>query len=214
MNTFRWRIPPRSRWIPPSTASISTTGACARQTLERARDHGRMVTSPDFGLQVRGRQPQRLFRRASRVPGLDCRHATVQERRDNLLGYVQGVFQTAVLIDAILRRSTNPAGLDLYWFAADATHDAPRSIFIPRACERSRSSRNRVRRSPPACTGPTRSASAIASGSFVATPTPGGPGTASRLGSSMTLIVGLLLSALVTLYIWASRSSRGTHAGG
>ena len=161
--------------------------------------------APDFKLQS-GVGNRNGFFVALPVYRLGQPSATVQERRDNLIGYVQGVFQTSVLIDAILRRSTAPAGLDLYWFAANSTHDAAPLYFRP----------SRLRKAPiepqprALLTAGLHWSNEINVGDrswiLVATPIPAGPGTASRLGSWMTLIVGLLLSALVTLYIWASRS--------
>ena len=68
---------------PPSTASISTTAAYARQTLERARDHDGMATSPDFRLQV-GVGNRNGFFVVLPVYRLGQPTATVQERRDNL----------------------------------------------------------------------------------------------------------------------------------
>ena len=44
-------------------------------------------------------------------------HVTVEDRRRNLIGFVQGVFQTGVLIETILTNSVVPGGLDLYFFA-------------------------------------------------------------------------------------------------
>ena len=182
-------------------------GGLRQATLERARDHDRMATSPDFGLQV-GAGDRNGFFVVLPVYRAGLPHATLEERRVNLLGYVQGVFQTAVLIDTILRTAMSPAGLDLYWFAADAAYDAPPLYFHS----------SRTRKVPIEA----QSRASLASGlhwsgelsvgdrawTFVAAPTPGGPGTASRIGSSMILIGGLLLSALAALYIWAS----GRHA--
>ena len=139
-------------------------GGIRQQTLERARDHDRMATSRSFLLRsgVGNRNGFFVVLPVYR-PGQP--HATLQERRDNLVGYVQGVFQTAVLIDTILGTATTPAGLDLYYFAADSAHDAPPIYFHPsRAATRSRSRRNRARRSRPACTGRARSAWVTAPG--------------------------------------------------
>jgi hypothetical protein len=46
-------------------------------------------------------------------PGLP--HATVEERRQNFMGLIQGVFQTSAMIEAILAARAMPVGLDLYF---------------------------------------------------------------------------------------------------
>jgi diguanylate cyclase (GGDEF)-like protein len=182
-------------------------GGLRQATLERARDHDRMATSPYFGLQV-GAGDRNGFFVVLPVYRHGLPHTTLEERRVNLLGYVQGVFQTAVLIDTILRTAMSPVGLDLYWFASDAAYDAPPLHFHS----------SRMRKLPSEA----QPRASLASGlhwsseisvgdrawTFVAAPIPGGPGTASRIGSSIILIGGLLLSALAALYIWAS----GRHA--
>ena len=77
-----------------------------------------MATSPNFALQAGTGDRNGFFISAGDRPGLP--HDTVQDRNDNLVGFVQGVFQTSVLIETILKTTTAaPARLDLYFFPAN-----------------------------------------------------------------------------------------------
>lgn len=94
-------------------------GGVRQQTLERARDGDRMATSPNFVLRS-GAGDRNGFFVVMPVyrPGLA--HDTIQDRRDNLAGFVQGVFQSGVMIETILDTTTAPVGLDIYFFAANS----------------------------------------------------------------------------------------------
>ena len=43
-------------------------------------------------------------------------HATVPERREHLIGFVQAFFEISVLLESIINTTTNVPGLDLYFF--------------------------------------------------------------------------------------------------
>jgi hypothetical protein len=45
---------------------------------------------------------------------------TVEDRRRNLVGFAQGVFQTGVMIEDILASTAMAVGLDLYFFAENS----------------------------------------------------------------------------------------------
>jgi diguanylate cyclase (GGDEF)-like protein len=232
-------------------------GGLRQQTLERARDHDRMATSPTFTLrsgkgdrtgffvvlpvyrqdlyrqdlyrqdlyrqdlyrqdlyrQDLYRQDlyrQDLYRQDLYRQDLyrqDLPHETIDQRRANLVGYVEGVFQVGVLIDSILRASTSPGGLDLYFFASPSAADAPPIYFHP----------SRLRGAP---VGALPRAALLAGPhwtkelhvgdavwALVAAPIPSGPGITSRGGSWGVLAAGLLFTALLVAYLWAS----GRHA--
>ncbi len=183
-------------------------GGIRQHTLERARDTDRPAATPNFVLR-RGDGDRNGFFVALPVyqPGLP--HDTVEDRRRNLIGFAQGVFQTGVMIESILTTKITPSGLDLYFFAEDSGANASPFYFHP--------SRSRSGPSEPL------SRSALDAGlhwsgalkvadrnwTFTAAPIPGGPGTPSHLGSWIILSGGLLISAIMAAYFWtAGRNAR------
>ena len=180
-----------------------------QQTLERARDRDRIATSPNFILKNGAGDRYGFFVVLPIYrPGLP--HDTLQDRRSNLVGFVQGAFQIGVLIDTILTATTTPASLGLSFFTADSDSNALPFYFY----------------SSPSGAAPAeaRSRTALASGlhwsgdiwvgdsrwQFVAAPIPGGVGTAGHYGAWVLLAAGLFVTAVVVLYILASgRQSLG-----
>jgi hypothetical protein len=84
-------------------------GGIWQSTLERARDRpplrilffsGAVATVPAFSSYCR----------------FTNRAYTVLDRRRNLVGFVQGVFQTGAMIESILTTMITPSGLDGYFF--------------------------------------------------------------------------------------------------
>jgi diguanylate cyclase (GGDEF)-like protein/PAS domain S-box-containing protein len=178
-------------------------GGVRQQTLERARDGDRMAASPNFVLHS-GTGDRNGFLMVLPVyrPGLP--HDTLQDRRANLAGFVLGVFQSGVMIERILDATTAPAGLDLYFFAANSGPDA-----LPLYFHSSRMRANPIQAQPRAAlTAGLHWSGEIGAGdvawTFIATPIPGGPGTANHGGSWVALAAFLLASAIVVAYIWAS----------
>ena len=182
-------------------------GGLRQQTLERARDGDLMAASPNFVLRS-GAGDRNGFFVVMPVyrPGLA--QESERDRRDSLAGYVEGVFQTRVMMETILDATTAPAGLDLYIFAANSSADAPPLYF-----HSSRKRATPIQAQPRATltAGPYWS-SEIRAGdvawTFVAGPIPGGPGTVDHSGSWFVLAGLLLMSATAVAYIWAS----GRHA--
>jgi diguanylate cyclase (GGDEF)-like protein len=186
-------------------------GGIRQQTLERARDGDRLATSPNLELfdAVGSNRNGFLVLLPVYAPGLP--HETVQERRNNLMGFVQGVFQTSVMIETILATTTTAGGLDLYVYAADAGSDAPPLYFHP--------SRARPRgRAVPASERPRAEIlgglhwTGVHPGdsrwTFIAAPIPGGPGYTSHGVAWLVLGSVLLVTAVVAAYIYAT----GHHA--
>jgi len=93
-------------------------GGFGKQTLDRARDEGAVATSPNFLLHS-GKGEQNGFFIVLPVYGIGLPHKTLEERRKNLVGFVQAVFQSSVMIETILHKAVAPAGLDLYFFGAE-----------------------------------------------------------------------------------------------
>jgi diguanylate cyclase (GGDEF)-like protein/PAS domain S-box-containing protein len=182
-------------------------GGVRQETLERARDGDRIATSPNFVLHS-GAGDRNGFFVVLPVyrPGLP--HDTLQDRRDNLVGFVQGVFQTGVMIETIFDATTAPAGLDVYLFTANSGPDASPLHF-----HSSRSRAISIQAQPRV----TLTAGLYWSGeirvgdigwTFIAAPIPGGPGTVGHGGSWLVLAGFLSVTVIVVAYIWAS----GRHA--
>jgi diguanylate cyclase (GGDEF)-like protein len=179
-------------------------GGLRQQTLERARDTNQFATSPSFALRS-GEGNRNGFFVILPVYRADRPHDTVEDRRGNLIGFVQGVFQTGVLIDTILSSTTAPGGLDLYFFAPDAGRDASPLHFHP-----SRKRAGPIGAQPlDALTGGLHWSGELKVGDapwrYVAAPIPGGPGTASHGGAWMVLVGCLFITSVVVAYMWVSR---------
>jgi diguanylate cyclase (GGDEF)-like protein len=132
----------------------------------------------------------------------DLPHATVEDRRSNLLGIVQGAFQIGAMIDAVLSGSKSP--LRLYLFVPDAASDEfpvyYTSLFGTRGIE-------------------PRSQAQLAGGLYslfllnfgdtrwklMVTPEPGGLNTTGHQRSWIVLICGLLLAGCTTIFTWTMR---------
>ena|GEM_PF-583251 len=178
-------------------------GGVRQETLERARDGDRMAASPNFVLHS-GTGDRNGFLVVLPVYRANLPHDTVQDRRANLAGFVLGVFQSGVMIERILDATTAPTGLDLYFFAANSGPDA-----LPLHFQSSRMRATPIAAQPrPALAAGLHWSGEIGVAdvvwTFVATPIPGGPGTAGHGGSWVTLAAFLLVSAMVVAYIWAS----------
>jgi diguanylate cyclase (GGDEF)-like protein len=178
-------------------------GGLRQQVLERAWDRDQIASSPNFMLHS-GDGDRNGFFVVLPVyrPGLP--HDTVEDRRSNLVGFVQGVFQTGVLIETILRTTSAPAGLDLYFFAADSGDKAAPLYFHP---SRLRVGATNAEPRAVLTDVPHRSKQLSVgdnSWTYIATSIPGGTGTASHFGSWLVLICGLLVTLVAVAYIWAS----------
>lgn len=97
----------------PSYGINLQDGGVRQRPLDRARDNDRPATSDSFRLQS-GLGDRNGFFVALPVYRRDLSHDTLDDRRSNLVGFVQGVFQFNVMIDAILRRVKSPLNILLY----------------------------------------------------------------------------------------------------
>jgi diguanylate cyclase (GGDEF)-like protein len=179
-----------------------------QETLEHARDNDAMANSPIFTLQS-GTGHRRGFFVALPVYAPGVPHETIEERNHNLRGYVQAVFQTSTLIEAILGATRKPAGLDLYWYSSNAGHDPSELIYFHGSRLRTAATEPLPRAAlsaGPYWTGTLHVGDAR--WTMIAVPIPGGPGTAVHFGAWAALIVCLIFSAIVAGYIWAT----GRHA--
>jgi hypothetical protein len=95
-----------------------------REALEHARDGDRMSAASEVELRHNGGGDWRGFFVALPVYRRDLPHATIEDRRRNLLGILGGTFQTTAVIDSILAAAKLPPNIDLYLYAAVADPDA------------------------------------------------------------------------------------------
>jgi diguanylate cyclase (GGDEF)-like protein len=172
-------------------------------TLERARDSGSPATSAHFVLRS-GEGNRDGFFIVLPVYRVGFPRTTVEDRRSNLTGFVQGVFQTGVLVETILKSTTTPAGLDFYLFDTDAEGGGEPNYFHA----------SRARSSPIAA----QSRALIEQGIhwsrtievgdrqwlFIAVPIVNGPGTANHAGSWLILIGGVCAAGCIFTYMLAS----------
>jgi diguanylate cyclase (GGDEF)-like protein/PAS domain S-box-containing protein len=177
-------------------------GSMRQQTLERARDSNAISTSPIFTLQT-GAGYRRGFIVALPVFAQGSQRDTIAERHHNLRGYVTAVFQASVLIDTIVR-GTRRAGLDLYFYPADAGVDTSELIYF-------HGSRSRAVATAPLHRAALRTGAhwigkldvGESRWTMIAVPIPGGPGIAVHTGAWLALILGLLVSGITAAYTWS-----------
>jgi diguanylate cyclase (GGDEF)-like protein/PAS domain S-box-containing protein len=189
---------------PPVYGVDLNDGGERQRAIELARDTDQPAATPNFILR-RGEGDRTGFFVVLPVYKAGLPHGTVEERRRNLAGFVQGVFQTGKMIESILSAAKTPSGLDLYFFASLDGADAPPFYFHG----------SRARAGPPT----PMSRASIAEGShwsnelrvadrswtFVAVPAPGGPEAPVHLASWMILFGGLLITGILAAYIWSMR---------
>jgi diguanylate cyclase (GGDEF)-like protein/PAS domain S-box-containing protein len=179
-------------------------GGMRQETLEHARDSDAIATSPLFTLQS-GIGYRRGFFVALPVYEPGSPHDTLEERRRNLRGYVNAVFQTSVLVETILSTTRKPAGLDLYFYPADYGRDTSELLYF-------HGSRSRTAPVEPLQRGALRAGPhwigkldvGESRWTMIAVPIPGGPGTAVHSGAWIALALGLFFSAIVGAYIWTT----------
>lgn len=101
------------------------SGLLRGRTIEHARDSGMIATSPVFLLHS-GRGDLRGFFVVRPVYLSDRPHATVADRRRNLAGFVEAVFQVSVMLDEIMAPLSAVRSVDLLLFGRDAgANDLP-----------------------------------------------------------------------------------------
>jgi diguanylate cyclase (GGDEF)-like protein len=100
------------------------SGPQGRGTIDRARDSGMIAASPVFLLH-RGRGDLHGFFVVRPVYLPDRPHATIAERRRNLAGFVEAVFQVSVMLDEIMAPLATVRGVDLSLFDRDARPNDP-----------------------------------------------------------------------------------------
>jgi diguanylate cyclase (GGDEF)-like protein len=179
-------------------------GGLRQRTLERARDSDAIATSQNIPLQSgTGNRSGFFVALPVYLPGQP--HETLADRRRNLLGFVQAVFQTDVMIETLLRTTTTPAGLDLYFYSTDYRPDPSVPVYF-------HGSRTRADPIEPlsraaVVAGPHWSGTldiGDARWTMIAIPTPGGPGIPAHARAWLVLIGGLVITLILAGYFWAT----------
>ena len=174
-------------------------GADQARTIARMRDEDALsITAP---LRLYTGKGNRLgFWAGLPVYARGLPHDTVEDRRQNLIGIVQGVFQIGVMFDSILAKIKTPTRL--YVFAANAGVDAPPVYYSARAGGGSIEAKLQseldagLHRSFPLDFGDVK-------WTMVVTPEASGLMSAAHERSSIVLICGLLLSGAATWVLWS-----------
>jgi len=96
------------------------------ETLNKIRDENILSTTLPLSLYI-GEGSRTGFWAGVPVYAHDLPHETVEDRRRNLLGIVQGVFQIGVMIDSVLGNVATP--VRVYVFAPNAT-PVDRPIYL------------------------------------------------------------------------------------
>jgi diguanylate cyclase (GGDEF)-like protein len=174
-------------------------GGEPRRLLTHVRDENVLSSSQPVVLQI-GKGDRHGFFAGVPVYARDLPHDTVEDRRRNLLGMVQGVFQIKVMFDTVLGDTQAP--VRLYVFAPNA---APDDLPV---YSTSRFDAGPVEARPQAALAKELHRSQLLNfgdvqWTVVATPDP----LASRdYGRSLVvLICGLLLSGILTTVVWVMR---------
>ena len=178
-------------------------GDLRQLALEQARDSSSMSTSGTFPLQAvaPGTGSRAGFFVVLPVYQAAKTNSTVEDRRRNLRGYVQGVFQIGVMIQTILTSGTSVGGLDLYFNST--TNDE--LIYFHSSRQRAVAVEARPRSLVMAGLHHlTEIQVGNARWQVTAAPIPGGVGTPSRNTSWITLAGGLLITAFGVGYIGLS----------
>jgi diguanylate cyclase len=172
--------------------------------LDRARDLDELSAVPDFILHsVAGNVHGFLFSLPVYRPGVF--HETLQDRQRNLMGFVHGAFLTGQAIEHILSATTAERGLDLSLFSADAGPDDP-PLYVHSSRMRSKPVAPRTQAD---LAGGPHAVATLKAGEarwrIVTVPVPGGPLPTAHDRAWLVLAAGLLITAIVVLYLGASQ---------
>jgi diguanylate cyclase (GGDEF)-like protein len=176
-------------------------GGVRERTVGRIRDGNVASTSPPLVLHI-GEGDRNGFWAGLPVYARGQPHETVEERRRNLLGIVQVVFQTAVMIDNIMSGVKTP--VRIYLFAPDAAADALSTYSMSRLDLRPIAPMSQEE----LVAGPHRSLPlrfGDVEWTLVVTPEPTPLWSIGHERSWIVLICGLALSGGLTAFVWAMR---------
>jgi diguanylate cyclase (GGDEF)-like protein/PAS domain S-box-containing protein len=176
-------------------------GGAREQALAHIRDADVLSSSPPLVLHI-GRGDRRGFWAGLPVYARGLPHETVEDRRNNLLGIIQGVFQIGVMTDTIAAGIKSPTRL--YLFAPKVALNDPPIYFTSRLANESIGPRSQaelaagLHRSFPLNFGDVQ-------WTLVVTPETASLASTEHALSSILLICGLLLSAGLTAFFRTTR---------
>jgi diguanylate cyclase (GGDEF)-like protein/PAS domain S-box-containing protein len=172
-----------------------------RRTLAHVRDADVLSISPPLVLHI-GNGDRHGFWAILPVYARGGPHETAEQRRDNLLGYVQGVFQIGVFVDSIIANVKSPT--NLYFFAADAKPNDPPFYFTSHLVTGAIRAKSQgdlaavLHRTVPLTLGDVH-------WTLVLTLEDTDLTSNRHQGSLILLISGLLLSTILTAFLWQMR---------
>jgi diguanylate cyclase (GGDEF)-like protein len=174
-----------------------------RETLERAWRNNQPATLADFKLHT-GAGDRFGFIVVLPMYRQDLPSDTEEERKRNLIGFVQGAFQTSVMIETILAAASEPAGPDLFLFATSADPTAsPVYIYASRSDTASpQPAAQAVLMAGTHWSGELRAGDGR--WTLVAVPAPSAKFAIGHDRAWIILIAGLLASGVIVAYLWAS----------
>ena len=185
----------------PAYGLDNKDGGEREEALAHIRDTNVLSISPPLLLHI-GNGDRRGFWAALPVYAHGLPHESTDDRRRNLLGFVQGVFQIGVMIDSTFAGITSPARL--YLFAPNAALNDPPIYFTSFFNTESIQAKSQtdlgagLHRSFPLNFGDVR-------WTVVVTPEQTDLIPVKHERSSIVLICGLLLSGILTSLIWTVR---------
>jgi len=203
--------PKREEYFPkfystePRTSRVygldNNDGGVREQVIAHIRDADVLSSSPPLVLHI-GRGDRRGFWAGLPVYARGSPHKTVEDRRRNLLGIIQGVFQIGVMTDTIAAGIKSPTRL--YLFAPKAALSDPPIYFTSRLANGSMGPRSQaelaagMHRSFPLDFGDVQ-------WTLVVTPEAANLMSTGHILSSILLTCGLLLSAGLTVFFRTAR---------
>ena len=175
-------------------------GGAREQALAHIRDANVLSISPPLLLHI-GNGDRHGFWAALPVYARGLPHETLEERRHNLLGFVQGVFQIGVMVDSIFAGIKSP--VRLYFFAHNDALNVPPIYFMSHLGDDMIEARSRTE----LAAGPGRTFPlnfGDVQWTVVIVLQQAALAVAHRR-SSIILACGLLLSGFLTSFLWAAR---------
>lgn len=172
-------------------------GGVRGRALKHIRDGNLLSTTPPLIIHT-GEGDRLGFWAGLPVYAHDLPHETVEERRRNLIGFVQGVFQIGVMIDEVLGNVETP--VRIYVFAPNAAADDSPVYLASRLGNRSIEAKSQaelatgLRRSFPVNFGDVQWTLVVAPATALL--------SAGHERSWLVLIFGLILTGGLTLFVW------------
>jgi diguanylate cyclase (GGDEF)-like protein len=176
-------------------------GGVRQRALDVARDNDALAATKNFRLQSGvGDKPIGFFA-VLPVYKPDLPHATLEERRRNIAGFVRGSFQFDMVADAVLSSVNAPVNFFLFESGADRTQ-LPVYVSKDGTKSEDRVAKGYVMAERPKWVGDLRVGDRH--WEAVAIPSISAPNLARYNRAWIVLVAGLLITGLVAAYVWTS----------